>query len=140
MGVQINGNQAVINGKVYNLPPHRSTSINNVNGNVSIVLDGKPWTPDGDAFPNAGHVTIEVIVTGDPVSVHANAPVTVNGNVTGGVKAEGPVRVSGSVAGDVYAEGPINCGNVGGNAKAEGPMNCGNVQGNAHADGPMVRR
>lgn len=38
--VQLNGNQAIVNGVVYTLPAYRSISF----ANGQIILDGKPWS------------------------------------------------------------------------------------------------
>ena len=46
-GVMISNNMAVINGVRYNLPPHRSISVNN----TEIYLDGRRWKPPATRAP-----------------------------------------------------------------------------------------
>jgi hypothetical protein len=71
-----------------------------------VIIDG---LKDGDRF--SGVVRVEV--TGNLVSLKADAPVVVKGNV-----------------GSVEADGPVSCGNVTGNVETDGPVTCGHVSGN----------
>lgn len=111
-----------INGQTFT---SHGGSISIINGEVTI--DGVKQT--GDKLKGV----VKVEITGDPLNVTIDAPVTIRGNVNGDVKADGPVTC-GDVGGDVEADGPVTCGNVQGNVEADGPCTCGDVGGNVEAD------
>lgn len=100
-----------INGKTY-----QGNSITIIDGNVTI--DGVPQFP---VEATAGVYRIEII--GDVGSVTTDAPLTIKGNVSGGVRADGPVTC-GPVYGDVNVHGPLACGDVTGDVVADGPVTC----------------
>jgi hypothetical protein len=95
--------------------------------NGTITIDG--MRQDGDTL--SGVVRVEI--TGNVANVECDAPLVINGNVTGDVDADGPVTC-GDVHGDVGGDGPITCGNVGGDVEADGPVTCGNVGGDVIAE------
>lgn len=98
-----------INGRTY-------TGNNITVNNGKVFIDGKS-ADDGEQ----GRI-LEVRIQGEPVSVHSDTAVTVNGNVNGNVDAGSSVNC-GNVQGSVKAGSSVNCGDIGGEAKAGSSIN-----------------
>lgn len=96
-----------INGKTYH---GRNVSV--ING--AVIIDGQ--VQDGTV-----NGVVELRVTGDLCNLLTDASVSLNG----------------SVSGDVKAAGSVNCGNVSGNVRAGGSVCCDAVSGNVSAGGSV---
>jgi len=118
MGIQINGNRAVVNGVSYNLPPGAAISIMN----NTVYVNGQKFDPDPGNGLN-GFLTgiIELHVYGDLNSLKTDGSVIVNGNVLGSINSGGSC-VCGNVGGNVSAGGSIKGSSLGGNASAGGSV------------------
>ncbi len=116
----------VVNGKTY-----YGKSVSVINDQVYI--DGKLASEEKYTG------IVEVKITGDVSLVKSDAPVTIEGNVTGDVTSGGYVSCK-NVTGNVKASGYISCDDVKGNASAGGFLDCGNIGGDAKAGGYINRK
>lgn len=92
-------------------------------GNNVQILNGRVIVDGVEQFPDdklSG--VVEIIVTGDLMSLEADATVTVNGNVHGDVETGNSLKC-GDVQGNVKAGNSIKCGNIGGSVKAGNSVN-----------------
>lgn len=116
----------VINGRVYK------------GGNLSVI-DGKVFI-DGKEQPEENAKIFEIKIVGNVEHLEVGrGNVSIEGNVTGGIKCGGSVDVTGKVEGNVDCGGSAEIGgDVIGNVDAGGSSNIsGNVSGDVDAGGSV---
>ena len=105
-----------VNGKTVHVPNGASISVRN--GEISI--NGKKWEAGDDVRIG------DVVIDGNVGEIRSEASVTVNGDVSGPVRAQGSVNAN-NISGDVTAGGSVNAHDISGKVSAGGSVNANKI-------------